>query len=156
MKKLLVSLLMLVMLVSAVAVPAYAANTHDEPFDYFYADENGYGEDYVSPRIKENSTPVYVAITKCVSSKNCVQAMGETGGIYVNRTRSNSRDVEYVVVPTSNSGYCIHTHIYEDYGSTEATLRFRAFYNPCYVSGVWSPDSQYSHPFASWEERPAG
>ncbi len=157
MKKILVSLLMLVMLVSAIAVPAYAANTGNTEFTGFYAQAGSLGPK-VPARTKENNSPVYVAITDSVYSKNCVATLGYNKGTfnYDNCTRSGGEYVDYVVLQTGTSGYLIHSHIYEDLGETPATIAFRAYYDPNYLSGKWSPDSRYSYPYASWEPIPVG
>lgn len=140
--------LAVVMLMSVLVAPAFAANTADEDFWRYYAPTNGYSR--IPGRQKTNSTPVYVCVSETENAVVRTRAYGQnsTGSNYQNCTLSNGSIVDYVNC-YKGIHHSIRTMINE-YGWGYASLGFRSGGSaPDCVSGWWSPDSGKTHTIAT-------
>lgn len=141
MKKFISTVLLIVMIVSALSVSAFAANTTDTSY---FVTTPGYGFTYISAREKLDSSAVYAKITGLsVNDKVRVRVEGSTSsnGSFYNCTLSNNGDAGYVVL-TENINYSIHTMVNER-GYSYARLGFQSvdWLKGETVGGWWSPDS---------------
>jgi len=136
--------LAVIMLMSVMIIPAFAANTSDEDFWNFTAPAIGYNR--ITGRPKTNSTAVYVCVTQTNNAVVHTRAYGQnsTGSNYQNCTLSNGSIVDYVNC-YKGIHHSIHSMINE-YGWGYASLGFSsAGSSSDVVTGWWSPDSSQSH-----------
>lgn len=147
-KRIFMMALAVVMLMSVLVVPAFAANTTDVDFWYFNAPATGYPR--IPGRQKTDSTPVYVCVSEANNGLVRTRAYGQnsSGSNYQNCTLSNGSISDYVNC-YKGIHHSIRTMINE-YGWGYASLGFRsAEASSDVVSGWWSPDSGKDHTVAT-------
>ena len=148
-KRLVALMLLVVTIFSAVSVSASASNWQDS---YFYNFTLRSYQRYLNPRAKQDTSPCYVKLTKAthnqttfISANGCYSS---TSATRYNCTRDgNGNPVAHVSI-LPYQGYLVRSMIYE-YKYPYATLGFSTpIVGGNEVTGVWSPDSVGSYPYA--------
>jgi hypothetical protein len=149
-RRLFVGLLLTAVLVSMTCITAFAKNYENKSFYNFTLETD---ERYLKPQSKEDDSPCYLRITAAttgrvtyISANGC--ATGELMVFRDNKTLDGYGQIQQHVVVSSYQDYRIRSRIYES-GYRFASLGFSCsadFGNE--VSGVWSPDSLGTYPFA--------
>lgn len=149
-KRLIALMLLVVTIFSVMSVSVSAANWADTNFYNFtlYSYER-----YLNPRTKENTTPCYVKITDAdynqttfISANGCYT--NSSSATRYNCTRDGYGNYANHVSVLAEQGYLIRSIIYEN-KYPYASLGFSTpIVGGNEVSGVWSPDSQGSYPYA--------
>ena len=150
MKRLLAVLSVLVVIASIVAISASAANTTDRTI-YQAWSPSGTSAPYTPLnhcQVKEDTSCVYLCLAQQDSDTShiAVRTMGcnaNNGGRH-NETIALGQDAEYVICRLGVA-YSIHNEI-KEVGYAYASLDFYPVGSPTpMISGVWSPDSAYTH-----------
>ena len=149
-KRLVALMLLVVTIFSVVSVSASASNWQDTDFYNFTL--RSY-QRYLNPRAKEDTTPCYVKITAAahnqttfISANGCYSS--SSSATRYNCTRNgNGYSVAHVSI-LPYQGYLVRSMIYEN-KYPYASLGFSTpIVGGNEVSGVWSPDSVGSYPYA--------
>ena len=148
------TLLVVLTLVSAVSIPALAANTQDETFSNYeiYIDGN-----FLPPREKEDASPHYLYITG--GNMDVVYVFSHGLETYSNwgdnnLTKANGQFVDFVTC-RKGTRYSISNGVYEA-GCPWAALgilRADSWWGGV-IDGKWSPDSTGRYTYAVPEEIP--
>ena len=149
-KRLVALMLLVVTIFSVVSVSASASNWQDSSFYHFTLWSS---QHYLNPRAKENTSPCYVKITDTtynlttfVTANGCYSSSGSA--TRYNCTRDGNGNVVSRVAILAEQGYLIRSMIYE-YKYPYASLGLStSLVGGNVVSGVWSPDSVGSYPYA--------
>lgn len=149
-KRLVALMLLVVTIFSVVSVSASASNWQDSKFYNFtlYSYQR-----YLNPRAKEDTSPCYVKITKAdhnqttfISANGCYSD-GKYAARYNCTRDGNGKSVAHVSI-LPNQGYLVRSMIYEN-KYPYASLGFSTpIVGGNEVTGVWSPDSVGSYPYA--------
>ncbi len=146
-KRIAVVALALVLMMSSMAISAYAANTTDTDYWYHTATTSSFPR--IEGREKTDTSKVYAYISESTYSFLRVRAIGQSTSskscpTYENCTLYNGAIAPYVRC-MRGTGYSISSMIYE-YKWPYATLGFQsAGTTNDTVSGWWSPDSKNAH-----------
>lgn len=148
MKRALSLVLAVLVVMSVMVIPAFAANTSDVDFWYYNAPTSSYNR--ITGRQKTDTTAVYVCVSESANNIVRTRAYGQNsaGTSYQNCTLSNGSIVDYVYC-YEDVDHSIRTMINE-YGWGYASLGFRSTSSAAdTVSGWWSPDSSRTYTIAT-------
>lgn len=149
-KRLVALMLLVVTIFSAVSVSASASNWQDS---YFYNFTLRSYQRYLNPRAKEDASPCYVKITQAthnqatfVTANGCYSS--SSSATRYNCTRNGNGNLVSRVAIYAKHDYLIRSTIYES-KYPYASLGFStSLVGGNEISGVWSPDSVGSYPYA--------
>ena len=149
-KRLVALMLLVVTIFSAVSVSASASNWQDSCFYNFTL--RSY-QRYLNPRAKEDASPCYVKITQAthnqatfISANGCYSSSSSATRYNQTRDGSGKRVAHVSILPYQ--GYLVRSMIYEN-KYPYASLGFStSLVGGNEISGVWSPDSVGSYPYA--------
>ncbi|MBM7542278.1 hypothetical protein [Amphibacillus cookii] len=143
-KKLGVIILSAIMFLTIIPTPIFAANVKDTSFS-FNIQSNA--NRYTRSRAKQNSSSTYVHVKQvpAVYIRTNVQGFRPTSG-----TGSNYWANETIggQISLRKGQWLIKQLVYEN-GGRSARLQFKKHSTNGTVSGVWSPDSVGSYPYAN-------
>lgn len=153
-KRILSVCLLIVMVVSALSVTAYAANTGNTSFYNFTMETS---RRYLNPRAKENYSPSYVIVTEAdnptriyVAAHGSYSQLPEDIAANCTWDANGTNAIWVTIMPRQH--YLIRSCVWEN-GYRYASLGFSVHMSyPNEISGAWSPDSseaaQQNYPYA--------
>lgn len=149
-KRLVALMLLVVTIFSVVSVSASASNWLDSNFHDFTLWSS---QHYLNPRAKEDTSPCYVKITQAthnqitfVTANGCYS--GSSSATRYNCTRDGNGNPVTRVSILPYQGYLVRSMIYENKYPYASLGFFTPIVGGNKVSGVWSPDSVGSYPYA--------
>lgn len=150
MKKIISTLLLIAIFVTAFSVSSFAANTEDVKYQFVVTPTESSMTD---PLSKEDDSAVYTKVTYLEYGSNCkVSVYGGNSKQtlspgWVNYTYSKGLPTDFVTL-NKNINYSVHNYVNES-GKPYARLGVKGntAYTYEHVVGWWSPDSKYA-----WED----
>ncbi|WP_163578501.1 hypothetical protein [Gracilibacillus thailandensis] len=133
-------------MLTLVPISTFASNHGDTSFRFSVSTSNNYA--YTGSRSKENTTSTYVnveqvPITYIYADVQGYRPSSVSGTNYwVDETLGGDK------VTLSKGKWLVKQLVYEN-GGRSARLKFQRYYGTGTVSGVWSPDSVGSYPYAN-------
>ena len=135
-----------IMAVNMFSTTVSAANVSDTTYGYELSTSNPVA--YTYPRAKQNTSSTYVNVKKVPSVYVYCEVEGyrptpiSGTNIWTNETVGGD------AVTLSVGKWLVRQNVYE-HGGRSARLKFKKYLMSGTVSGVWSPDSAGSYPYAN-------
>lgn len=145
-KKVMSVLLASVMFMSVAAVPAFAANSEDTAFSFYWSSSSDRIK-YTESRLKENNSPVYIKATPNTLPYNGFYAGTQySGNVWTKASSGNYKVNDY-------AGHTIYSNgTYLNMSGTIFRIKGQYLdytYSWGSVEGVWSPDTVNAQNYTS-------